>query len=121
MSIRNLSFEKDEKGDWYVILPEWTGNHEDLQMVSGADKLLDFISNGKDTVSIRLLRKNTKEPVKIALGRRMYVSGGAIYDVINHTGAQFTSKDLHVSEIWICSVTRYVLHVFPEVLNITWE
>lgn len=26
-------------GRWYIVLPEWTGNKEDLEMVLGADIL----------------------------------------------------------------------------------
>lgn len=120
MSIRNLRFVKKEAG-WFVDLHDWDGSHEDLQMIAGADKLLDFAAEGKTEICVRLLRKNTLEPVKIALGRRQYSHGGAIYDVLDHTGAQYTSAQLPVSEIWICSVTRFVLHVFPEVINLTWD
>ena len=120
MSIRNLRFVKESAG-WFIDLPDWTGSHDELQMIAGADKLLEFAAQGRNEVNVRLLRKNTTEPVKIALARRQYSHGGAIYDVIGYTGAKFTSKVLPVDEIWICSVTRYVLHVFPEVLNITWE
>lgn len=120
MSIRNLRFVKEPAG-WFIDLPSWMGNRDDLKMLAGADKLLEFAAAGRSEVNVRLLRKNTTEPVKVALARRQYSQGGAIYDVIDYTGAKFTSKHLPVDEIWICSVTRYVLHVFPEVLNITWE
>lgn len=120
MSIRNLKFVKEPDG-WFIDLPEWKGDHDDLQMIAGADKLIEFAAAGRSEVNVRLLRKNTTEPVKVALARRQYSHGGAIYDVIDYTGAIFTSKQLPVAEIWICSVTRYVLHVFPEVLNITWD
>lgn len=120
MSKRNLKFVKEDDG-WYIDLPDWDGSHDDLQMIAGADKLLDFAAEGRPEVTVRLLRKNTLEPVKIALGRRQYSHGGAIYDVLDMTGAQYKSGQLPVSEIWICSVTRFVLHVFPEVINITWD
>ena len=38
-----LTFEKWEDGRWFVILPEWDGLQEDLEMVDGADTFLDFL------------------------------------------------------------------------------
>ncbi len=45
-----LLFEKEENNNWYVVLPEWEGSKEELQMVSGADTMLDIIAQGNTTV-----------------------------------------------------------------------
>ena len=34
-----------EDGKWYIDLPDWTGTKGELQMVGGADTLLDHLSN----------------------------------------------------------------------------
>src|ERR1041385_9193711 len=39
-----------EINDWFVDLPEWEGDKTDLQMVAGADSMLDIISQGEDSV-----------------------------------------------------------------------
>ena len=39
-----LIFEKWEDGKWFVVLAEYDGDQEDLEMVDGADKLLDFLT-----------------------------------------------------------------------------
>ena len=39
-----LTFEKWEDGRWFVILPEYDGEQEDLEMVDGADTFLDFLT-----------------------------------------------------------------------------
>lgn len=39
-----LSFEKWENGKWYVVLPDYDGDQEDLEMVDGADKFLDVLT-----------------------------------------------------------------------------
>jgi hypothetical protein len=39
---------------WYVDLPEWDGPQDDLEMVMGADTLLDIISQGSDSVRIQI-------------------------------------------------------------------
>ncbi len=42
--MKNLKFYKEKDGRWYVDLPEWTGSKADLEMVCGADTLLDKLS-----------------------------------------------------------------------------
>ena len=37
---------------WYLDLPSWKGGKDDLEMVHGADKMLDIMAKGKDRVSI---------------------------------------------------------------------
>ena len=39
-----LTFEKWEDGRWFVVLPEYDGDQEDLEMVDGADALLDYLT-----------------------------------------------------------------------------
>ena len=39
-----LTFEKWEDGRWFVVLPEYDGDQEDLEMVDGADCFLDFLT-----------------------------------------------------------------------------
>jgi len=39
-----LDFYKETTGEWYIDLPDYPGPKEDLQMVLGADKMLDPIS-----------------------------------------------------------------------------
>lgn len=39
-----LTFEKWEDGRWFVVMPEYDGDQEDLEMVDGADDLLDFLT-----------------------------------------------------------------------------
>ena len=39
-----FDFERWEDGRWFVILPEWDGDQDDLEMVEGADKMLDSLT-----------------------------------------------------------------------------
>ena len=52
--MENYTFNK-EQGKWYIVLPTWEGTKGELQMVGGADTLLDHLSNNGDTVLIDLL------------------------------------------------------------------
>ena len=42
--MKNYTFNK-EQGCWYIDLPNWEGTKGELQMVGGADTLLDRLSN----------------------------------------------------------------------------
>ena len=39
---QNLKFNK-EADRWYIDLPDWTGTKGELEMVAGADTLLDCV------------------------------------------------------------------------------
>ena len=54
------NFTKSAK-DWYIDLPEFIeqgGSIGDLQMIDGADTMLDIISGNKETVSVFLSEEN---------------------------------------------------------------
>lgn len=38
---RAIRYYKNAKGEWYADIPEWAGDLENLQMVEGADTLLE--------------------------------------------------------------------------------
>jgi hypothetical protein len=40
--MKTFKFEKEKDNRWYIILPEWTGEKEELEMVCGADSMLDI-------------------------------------------------------------------------------
>ena len=85
-----------EQGNWYIDLPEWTGTKAELQMVGGADTLLDHLSNNGDTVLVEL--STDKEcPKGFETLKRIIQTppNGCIY----HLG--FTP-------VWLCNVTKFV-------------
>ncbi len=45
MKKMTLSFVCEKNGNWYVDLPYWPGLHRNLQMVAGADDLLDRLAD----------------------------------------------------------------------------
>ena len=49
-----LSFEKWEDGRWFVVLPDYDGDQEDLEMVDGADTLLDFLTTDGLYVTVKV-------------------------------------------------------------------
>ena len=47
-----LTFEKWDDGRWFVVLPEYEGMQEDLEMVDGADTFLDFLTEDNRFVTV---------------------------------------------------------------------
>ena len=104
---------KRQSGDWYIDLPEYLragGKREDLQMVAGADEILDFYAGNNSSVSMlidtvpfkgadRLHLLSTADP---------QLEGGAYYAVYTSEG-----KSIH-GQIWLCGVLLFVFGEIPE-------
>lgn len=118
MSTRELTFSKID-GTWYYV-DENDQMSSRYEMPVSTIAILKFAAEGKSLVTFRLLRKNTLERVKISLGRVRYLKGGALYYVLDYTGALFGTREIGRKKIWIGSATRKVLNNFPEVINLTW-
>lgn len=119
MSTRELTFSKKE-GTWYYINGGGETN-EIYMMPASTIPILALAAQGQNQVVIRLLRKNTLERVKVSLGRIRYLKGGALYHVLDYTGAIYGTKEIGKKKVWIGSATRKILKNFPEVINLTWE
>lgn len=118
MSTRELIFSKIDDTWYYVVADEQPSSQ--YEMPVSTIPILEFAAEGKSQVALRLLRKNTLERVKISLGRVRYLKGGALYSVLDYTGALYGTKEIGRKKVWIGSTTRKVLNNFPEVINITW-
>tara|TARA_B100000768_G_scaffold36890_1_gene35558 strand:+ start:872 stop:1204 length:333 start_codon:yes stop_codon:yes gene_type:complete len=95
---QNLKFNKEGKL-WYIDLPQWTGFKAELEMVAGADKLLDALDVNKEN-TIKLLVSTKPLPrSNITLSKLVNCFGGATY-MVKSTGFN--------RPIWICAVTKYV-------------
>lgn len=51
--MKNYTFNK-EQGNWYIEMLNWYGTKAALQMVAGADTLLDQLSENGTTVNVTL-------------------------------------------------------------------
>lgn len=102
-----LTFVKEDNGKWYIDLPQWKGSHANLQMVGGADDLLDFMGTNPVTVSCISSSEDKEIPGYFKLRRIGWeLTQGAFYQVEGLEGFE--------QEIWICPVTLYVLGRYPE-------
>lgn len=94
--MKTLKFNK-EKGQWFIDLPEWTGDKLDLLMVAGADKLLDKLADKKDSVTL-IVSEN--EPIESGFEKLKKLMNTPIVG-----GATYISKYF---PIWLCDVTRFI-------------
>ena len=109
--MKELRFVK-ENGRWYIDIPEWEGTKEELEMVSGADDLLDYFAKGKDSIVLEVGETYdhiTKMEGSIMLTKQKDLDNGADYTVINNHD---------IPKIWLCDVTKYVYGYMPKELYI---
>ena len=48
------------------------------------------------------------------------MKGGAVYYILDYTGAVYGTREIGRRTIWIGNATRRILNNFPEVINLTW-
>jgi hypothetical protein len=105
--IQKHRFYKTTEGTWYIDLPDWRGSKGELQMVAGADTLLDEISDGKDDVTLEVsISPQPGFDIMQKVDNKMW--GGADYKLIlyhNHAVEK---------ELWLCDVTTFVFNDFPD-------
>lgn len=103
-----ISFECFEDGRWYVVFPEYEGDHEDLEMVEGADKMLDALTTDGLYVTLNI---DTEEPPVdnfFSLEIEAHDEDGAFYNVKN--------CDKFGGTVWLCNVTHEFFGEHPEIL-----
>ena len=100
---RKFRFNKEEDNRWYVVLPEWEGDKEELEMVLGADMLLDIISGNSDYAYLTL----STEPFE---GCKTLT-----HDKSQPSVGYYNNDAWHgPSTIWLCHVTQFVFGDYPD-------
>jgi len=107
-----LKFIKESSGRWYIDLPEWKGSRDDLEMVCGADILLDVVADGKREVSLKTSLEHFEGADKITFKSLDTESGNGAYYRLDTSELISTS---HI-DIWLCDVTKFVFEDFPSMI-----
>ena len=94
--MKTLAFEKEQNGNWYVVLPEWTGDKSALQMVAGADVMLDKLCSNKNSVTLLV---SEEQPTEIGFEKITKIID------IPFGGATYMSKWF---PIWLCDVVKFI-------------
>lgn len=104
--MRSFLFQKDIDSRWFAVIPEWEGERDELEMVMGADTMLDIIAQGQDQVRLTL----STEPFEaydyiLTLKEEIY------------EGGTYELKGRYVGfDIWLCHVTKFVFGEMPKVI-----
>ena len=99
-----LTFEKWEDGRWFVVLPEYDGDQEDLEMVDGADAFLDYLTEDGLYVTVDISLEDTGDDA-IILKLAAHDSIGGTYEVENLHEFKY--------DVWLCNVVHFLFGEHP--------
>jgi hypothetical protein len=100
--MKKYTFNK-EQGNWYIDLPNWEGTKAELQMVAGADTLLDKLSNYGTTVDVTISTEKKS------------IDGFQTLKRIIQTPPNGCVYHLGIVPVWLCNVTKFVFDgAFPK-------
>lgn len=108
---REYTFLK-ENGRWYIDLPEYLkqgGSKGDLEMVAGADEMLDIMARGKKHVTLEMDREPFEGADLLELTELCSAPmGGGYYIMHTYRGRTLQKR------MWLCDVTLFVFGDMPE-------
>lgn len=106
---RNFKFSRNEKKEWYLTLPEWKGDPADLQMIEGADKWLDLLSD-RDEVELTIGENSFEGAAHLTLIRlgEHNLGGGGNYFLATYLGKNVDLK------LWLCEVVEFIFDQYPQ-------
>jgi hypothetical protein len=106
-----INFYKESDNRWYADLPEWEGPKEALEMVMGADTMLDILSQGEGLISLDIDTNHIDGYEKLVfLNETPDFGEGAYYHMETYMGLEFNL------DIWLCDVTKFVFGEFPNII-----
>lgn len=113
-----VSFTKESNRRWYVDFPNWPLSHDNLEMVAGADDLLDLLNNGTNHVALRV---STKPLVKFKSIKsyelkkvHSTLTKGAFYTLETYLEGWENPSSIRRKQLWLCPVTLTVLGQYPK-------
>lgn len=101
-----------QQGRWYIDLPEYLeqgGSKGDLEMVAGADQMLDAMARGKKKVSLELDRESFDGADLLELVELCEAPKGGGYYILHTFGGRAIAK-----KMWLCDVVLFVFGDMPE-------
>jgi hypothetical protein len=112
---------------WYYDFKHWGFDHNNLEMVAGADTLCELYAKGKDEVTVEIIASKKKQDLPTQLYDE-FVAQDIIIDGMTHQG-KFINSQLDKllygrtyqkdhTTMWICPVTLFVLGRYPKYLYI---
>lgn len=112
--MKQLNFYIDEQnGAWYADIPEYPGPKEDLQMVLGADDMLNDLAEGKLNLTIGFDTQRLR-CTGCAILKKLIIPSS--FD--GGSGQWYAQEYNHrtLRAIWLCDVTKFVFGHFPDII-----
>lgn len=105
---RDFRFYKTTKDEWYIDLPEWEGDPQDLQMIQGADEWLNLMSNLRE-VTLTVADVNFENAAYMSLVRlgEPNLGGGG-----NYLLKYYKNQNVNLA-IWLCEVVVFIFNQYP--------
>ena len=115
--MKTYTFYRNQDNKWFVDLPEFLekfpGHEGELQMVFGADTMLEIIGQGQDTVKVDISLQQFENSTELTKMHDTPEVGGAMYVMNNYQG------NVYNLEMWLCGVTEFVFGHLPEKIYLT--
>jgi hypothetical protein len=110
---RTFKFIKEQSNRWYIELPEWQGSKDEIEMVAGADMMLEVMSEGNGYVWLLLSEEPFENADQLKFIRNaIEIQNGAFYNLETFKGIELNL------EMWLCDVTKFVFGSFPNVIYV---
>ena len=97
---------------WYIDLPEYLeqgGSKNDLEMVAGADEMLDIMARGRKKLSLEMDRELFADADLLQLDELCEAPMGGGYYILHTYGGKEINK-----RMWLCDVVLFVFGDMPE-------
>lgn len=98
-------YKEEETGEWFIDLPEWPGEKAALQMVAGADTLLDTLSKGEAEVKLLFSDEDLVGANDMMLYHQEPGEEGWGYYILSELGIKRLPEPMSIG---LCPVTRFV-------------
>lgn len=107
-----LSFTKEDNGQWYIDFPNWPLSHDNLEMVAGADDMLDLLNDGSNHVCLLMSETPMNDSIELT---KVYskLTKGAFYTAKGIKGWG-NPNAIREKQLWICPVTLTVVGHYPK-------
>ena len=110
---------------WYYDFKHWGFDHNNLEMVSGADTLCELYAKGKDEVTVNIIASRTTLEKYKNMDYDEFIAEPLPKEWTSWKdnflwGRNYTSTDGNgkTTRMWICPVTLFVLGRYPKYLYI---
>ena len=105
----DLAFHREDNGVWYVDFPDWPFAHHNLAMIGGADKLCNYLADGKQTIRIEIVV--SQHPLSLSGYGLLTKTYSNLFYETDYDATGFRSFQ---RSVWISPVTMFVLGQYPK-------